>query len=117
MENKFDAQDLKFLRALKVADAPRDLTPPKTMTTEQLGQAVLESVKQMTPQEKAKFREHLEQRELDGTCRLLLIAGLPITPENWLRLAFAGNPPTPPFDGELAEALPDWVRRAFEEED
>ncbi len=50
----------------------------------------------------------------DGTVRLLRMAGIPVTAENWLRLAFAGDPPTPPFDGELAAELPDWVRRAFD---
>lgn len=53
----------------------------------------------------------------DGTVMLLRQAGIPVTAENWLTLAFAGHPPTPPFDGELAAELPDWVRRAFESDD
>ena len=53
----------------------------------------------------------------DGTVMLLRLAGIPVTAENWLRLAFAGDPPTPPFDGELAAELPDWVRRAFDSDD
>lgn len=53
----------------------------------------------------------------DSTMVMLRLAGIPITAENWLTLAFAGDPPTPPFDGELAAELPDWVRRAFESDD
>ena len=53
----------------------------------------------------------------DGTVMLLRLAGIPVTAENWLRLAFAGDLPTPPFDGELAAGLPDWVRRAFDSDD
>ena len=53
----------------------------------------------------------------DGTVMLLRRAGIPVTAENWLMLAFAGDPPTPPFDGELAAGLPDWIRRAFESDD
>ena len=53
----------------------------------------------------------------DGTVTLLRLAEIPVTAENWLRLAFAGDPPTPPFDGELAAELPDWVRRTFDSDD
>ena len=53
----------------------------------------------------------------DGTVMLLRLAGIPVTAENWLLLAFAGHPPTPPFDGELSSELPDWVRRAFGSDD
>ena len=53
----------------------------------------------------------------DDTVTLLRLAGIPVTAENWLRLAFAGDPPTPPFDGELAAELPDWVRRTFDSDD
>ncbi|MGA7791764.1 MAG: hypothetical protein WCA19_01915 [Candidatus Acidiferrales bacterium] len=48
----------------------------------------------------------------DGTVRWLREAGIPVTPANWMRVQFMGNPPQPPFDGELD--LPDWVRRAYE---
>ena len=53
----------------------------------------------------------------DGTVMLLRLAGIPVTAENWLTLAFAGDPPTPPFEGELASELPDWVRRAFDSDE
>ena len=43
--------------------------------------------------------------------------GIPVTAKNALRLAFAGDPPTPPFARELAAQLPDWVRRAFGSDD
>jgi len=34
---------------------------PKTRTTEQLGEDLLYTVKQMSPEEKAKFRERLDK--------------------------------------------------------
>jgi hypothetical protein len=67
-----------------------------------------------TFQQHAKTCRH--RVALGDTVQSMAALGIPITRENYLRLAFAGNPPTPPFDGELAEALPDWVRRAFEGE-
>jgi hypothetical protein len=52
--------------------------------------------------------------EIDGTCELLMECGLPLTAENWLMLAFAGHPPEPPYDEELFDVLPDWIRRSLE---
>jgi hypothetical protein len=54
--------------------------------------------------------------ELDGTCRLLLEHGLPITRENYLRWATLGNPPAEPLDGELEAEIPDWIRGTSEED-
>lgn len=42
----------------------------------------------------------------DGTVRLLEKFGIPVTRENYLRLAFAGNPPQEPLDGEIEAELP-----------
>jgi hypothetical protein len=42
----------------------------------------------------------------DGTVRLLEKFGIPVTRENYLRLAFAGNPPQGPLDGEIEVELP-----------
>src|ERR1700680_3751851 len=41
----------------------------------------------------------------DGTVKLLEKFGIPVTRENYLRLAFAGNPPQE-LDGELEAELP-----------
>jgi hypothetical protein len=41
----------------------------------------------------------------DGTVKLLKELGIPVTRENYLRLAFAGNPPQE-LDGELEAELP-----------
>jgi len=41
----------------------------------------------------------------DGTVRLLEKFGIPVTRENYLRLAFAGNPPAE-LDGEIEAELP-----------
>ena len=43
---------------------------------------------------------------LDGTEQMLVELGLPVTRENYLRLAFAGNPPQEPLDGEIEAELP-----------
>jgi hypothetical protein len=40
----------------------------------------------------------------DGTIRLLEEYGIPVTRENYLDLAFAGNPPEEPLDGEIEVA-------------
>lgn len=42
----------------------------------------------------------------DGTVKLLQRYGIPVTRENYLRLAFAGNPPQEPLDGEIEAELP-----------
>jgi len=44
--------------------------------------------------------------QLDGIVRLLEEFGIPVTRENYLRLAFAGNPPQEPLDGEIEAELP-----------
>lgn len=47
----------------------------------------------------------------DGTEKMLVELGLPVTRENYLRLAFAGNPPLEPLDGELEAELPEKFQR------
>ena len=47
----------------------------------------------------------------DGTVRLLEKFGIPVTRENYLRLAFAGNPPQEPLDGEIEAELPIELQR------
>jgi hypothetical protein len=46
-------------------------------------------------------------KQPDGTMRLLEKYGIPLTRENYLRLAFNGNPPPEPLDGEVEEMLPE----------
>jgi hypothetical protein len=47
----------------------------------------------------------------DGTVELLQRYGIPVTRENYLRLAFAGNPPEEPLDGEIEAELPEELQR------
>lgn len=47
----------------------------------------------------------------DGTVKLLQQYGIPVTRENYLRLAFAGNPPEEPLDGEIEAELPRELQR------
>ena len=47
----------------------------------------------------------------DGTVRLLEKFGIPVTRENYLRLAFAGNPSEEPLDVELEAELPEELQR------
>jgi len=56
----------------------------------------------------------------DGTIRLLHQHNIPVTRENYLRLAFGGNPPDE-LDGEIEAELPeelriDVVTKAWKEE-
>lgn len=53
-----------------------------------------------------RIAKHQAPIQLDGTMRLLMQLGLPLTRENYLRLAFAGNPPEEPLDGEIEAELP-----------
>jgi hypothetical protein len=41
----------------------------------------------------------------DGTLELLKEYGIPATRENYVRLAFAGDPPDEPLDGEIEAEL------------
>jgi len=57
----------------------------------------------------------------DSTVESLNQLGLPVTRENYLRLAFMGNPPDEPLDGEIEAELPrflqlDICRRRWREE-
>jgi hypothetical protein len=53
-----------------------------------------------------RIAKHQAPLQLDGTCRLLLALGLPLTRENYLQLAFAGHPPEE-LDGEIEAELPE----------
>jgi hypothetical protein len=56
--------------------------------------------------------------KLDGTQQLLVECGLdPYNRMDYLRLAFAGNPPKEPLDGEIEAELPDGIRQDDDEED
>jgi hypothetical protein len=131
MTNKLSLLDRKFLAACKISAEPlrySDFSFLKacgvdpTLTPEEYRDANMHrdispcrDCAATTFQQHAKTCRH--RVALGDTVQSMAALGIPITRENYLRLAFAGNPPTPPFDGELAEALPDWVRRAFEGED
>jgi hypothetical protein len=124
-----------------VASTPDDGT--LRLTTEQLMEVLQETVKQMSPQEKAEFRQQQEQSHQnklsrrggsqliftrkdrafllncgidpgpapkiahpDGTQRLMERYGLdPTDRDDYLRLAFGGNPPLEPLDGEIEAEL------------
>ena len=110
MNTKFTKGDLDFLKSVGIADD----TPSDSLTTEQLMDAALQTVRQMSPQEKAEVRKHLES---DGTVRLLEKWGIPVNRENYLMLAFAGHPPQEPLDGEIEAELPEELQRRDEEEE
>ena len=62
-----------------------------------------------------RIAQHSAPDELDGTCRLLLAAGIPVTAENWMNLQFAGRPPAVgEVDGEILAELPDFVRKVYD---
>jgi hypothetical protein len=61
------------------------------------------------------------QVPFDETSRILQELGIPITRENYLRLAFGGRPPEEPLDGEIESELQDvgapaWWFGTFEED-
>jgi hypothetical protein len=49
--------------------------------------------------------------EPDGTLQLMKEHNIPMTRENYLRLAFAGNPPAEPLDAEVEAELPEQFQR------
>ena len=53
----------------------------------------------------------------DGTVKILERLGIPVTRGNYLRLAFAGNPPEEPLDGEIEAQIPRELRTNQEESD
>lgn len=53
----------------------------------------------------------------DGTVKILESLGIPVTRENYLMLAFAGNPPEEPLDGELEAELPKELQQYDEDEE
>ena len=55
--------------------------------------------------------------EPDGTVRRLQELGIPVTRENYLRLAFMGNPPEEPLDGEVEDMLPEELQQWNEDEE
>jgi hypothetical protein len=83
----FTLDDLKFLRIVGIADD----TP--------LDDAVA-----------ATAEEESSATQPDGTIRLLEEYGIPVTRENYLHLAFMGNPPPEPLDGEIEAELPEELR-------
>jgi hypothetical protein len=76
MSTPFSEQDRQFLKAVGINARP---------TLEETRQALAQP---------------------DGTVRLLEIFGIPVTRENYLQLAFSGNPPLEPLDGEIEAELP-----------
>jgi hypothetical protein len=114
--------DLKFLRDLKI-DVPDDEHIPENLTTDQLMDAALKTVQQMSPEQKEELRERLDAAiqagatPLDGTEKMLLELGLPLTRENYLRLAFGGKMPEEPLDGEIETELPENFQIPDEDDD
>jgi hypothetical protein len=56
------------------------------------------------------------QHPLDGTQRLLAEHNIPLTRENYLRLAFAGDPPQE-LDGEIEAMLPENLQNDLDDDD
>ena len=54
--------------------------------------------------------------QADPTLQMLKEYGLPVTRENYLYVAFMGNPPEEPLDGEIEASLPPELRRSDEDQ-
>jgi hypothetical protein len=70
LRNTLTERDRLFLAELKISWEPLSMRarryqlygkPPMSLTTEQLGEAMIQTVKQMSPSEKARLRQQLEK--------------------------------------------------------
>ena len=86
--------DRKWLRRLgiKPESAARNL-PPENLTQEQLTQALLETIKRMPPEEKAKLRQAVDQQlaPRDFVIEWMKEDKIPLTKENYLHIAYMGQ--------------------------
>ena len=57
--------------------------------------------------------DHVE--EPDGIVQFLRENGIPVTREAYLTVAYLGNPPAEPLDGELESELPSYLREEDDE--
>jgi hypothetical protein len=113
------------------------MTKKQSLTTEQLGEAVIKSLERMSPKEKANVRKHLEKAflkkpqavmayntydideidfdhdpdlENNSILRTMLELGTPLTLAHYIDLAFMSNPPDGiEEDGEFLASVPDVI--------
>src|SRR2546425_12982373 len=102
------------------------MTKKQSLTTEQLGEAVIKSLEQMSPEEKKVVREHLEKAflkkpqtrkvihdddtEHSGVLAFMLKYKIDLTLENYIDLAYMGSPPDGiEQDGEFLASVPDVI--------
>ncbi len=102
------------------------MTKKQSLTTEQLGEAVIKSLEQMSPEEKKVVREHLEKAflkkpqtrkvihdddtEHSGVLAFMLKYKIELTLENYIDIAFMSTPPDGiAEDGEFLASVPDVI--------
>jgi hypothetical protein len=106
---KLSISDRKFLAACKISMTVEPFDDAKFLAA--CGVRVDEpSFAEQRLELARRIARHQAPIQLDGTCRLLLALGLPLTRENYLQLAFAGHPPEEPLDGEIEAELPEQFR-------
>jgi hypothetical protein len=102
----------------------------ENLTTEQLAEKALRDLKEMSPEEKAKVRKHLdkafgkqkaenmarkvthdiEHTAQDSVLAYMLENGIELTLESYLDIAFLGNPPDGiEEDDEFLASVPDVI--------
>jgi hypothetical protein len=95
------SKPLKQIRSERERAQPSkiDQARPKSMTTEQLGEALHQSLQQMTPEEKAEVRKQIDQRNRcrrsNGTLRAWFSTAADA-------VAFAENPANTAYHGDVA---------------
>ena len=90
------------------------------MKTEQLAEKVSQCLKKMSSKEKAEVRKHLDRAfgaklhdddtERNYVLEYMLKSGIELSLENYLDMAFLGNPPDGiAEDGEFLASVPDVI--------
>ncbi len=102
------------------------MTKKHSLTTEQLGEAVIKSLEQMSPEEKKVVREHLEKAflkkpqtrkvihdddtEHSGVLAFMLKYKVELTLSNYIDIAFMSTPPEGiEEDGEFLASVPEVI--------
>jgi hypothetical protein len=58
-----------------------------------------------------KRRKPVADKHVDSTLAMMREHHIPLTRENYLALAFMGNPPDEPLDAELEASLPEQFQK------
>jgi hypothetical protein len=117
MTDNLTKKDREFLRAvgITVEDATPTFFEQRLALAKRIAKHVAPTA-QANPEVARSELMRLAAREIrkaaqtDGTLALLVEYHIPVTRRNYLVVAFLGNPPTEPLDGEIEAGLPWFLR-------